>query len=678
MNIFNRNKNTKVEESTIRTELKEDVIFSGSNNTSISALFPSELSRVFDNSAVWAAVRYLSQTISTLPIHIYEKDEDRRTENYSHPVSKLLENPNPYMTKSVFFETMIINLELFGISYAEITKSSNGFPISLYPITPKDIQVSVSNGNLIYKYLPNGTELSTENLLIIMGGSITGFIPLRPIQYMNGTLELSKAGEDLQKKYLQKGTMAGGIINVPDSYNNEDKLRIKTNFDNSLSGTGNAFKTVVLSGGVSYEPLKFSAEDQQMIQTREFSIQEVARRFGVSPYVLGDLSHATFSNVEQQALQEMRTTLLPRIVKIEEALNNKLFKAKEKGKYSIKYNMDGFLRGDTATRYAAYGEALQNGWMNINEVRRKENLNPTEDGDTFFVPLNYVSRKTATNYIPNTYVSVNEEVKEEIREPIIEEEIIEKVEKPIKEELLTESYFIEERKTISTTAKKKIERLTAKMLKKELALIEENISVIESQGVSSFQELVNSAVGKISLEYTEDFQIIFNEIASSINKSLMKQLGKNTLADEEDLKSFIEKYTASFIHRHTGEIIHQIIKTAEKTTPTTAIEDFQETSENLKMNLPRDTAEEESVRSSNALIKAASISYGITKLKAVVAPDACDFCQQFNGKVFGVEGYLAAKGSEVEDGDGNKTYIKKDYSHFPLHKGCQCFISPSL
>jgi hypothetical protein len=467
--------------------------------------------------------------------------------------------------------------------------------------------------------------------------------------------------------------MAGGVINVPDTYSNEDKQRLKTSFDNTFAGVKNSFSTVVLSGGVTYEPLKFSAEDQQIIQTREFSIQEVARRFGVSPYVLGDLSHATFSNVEQQAIQELRTTLLPRIVKIEEALNNKLFSEKDRKKYSVKYNMDAFLRGDTSSRYAAFGLALQNGWMNINEVREREDLNPVDNGDTFFVPLNYVSRATATNYIPANYVSGNEE----IAEPKVEE-IIEKVTEPIKEELLTESFYIQERKDISATAKKKIERLTAKMLKQELALMDENISVIGSQGVTSFKELINSNVGRIAIEYTEQFQTIFNEISLSINKSLMKQLGKDALANEEDLKNFIEKYTASFIHRHTGEIVHQMLNTAEKTTPETAEEDFKETASNLKINLPRETSEEESVRSSNAIIKAASIGYGLTKLKAVVDPDACDFCQQFSGKVFGVEGYLVKKGSEVEDSDGNKTYIKKDYSHFPLHRSCQCVITPSI
>lgn len=673
MNIFTKYKNKKEE---VKEAVVNESTFIVSNNSAISTLMPSELSRVFENSAVWGAVRYLSQTVSTLPVHIYKKENEKRTISYEHPVCKLLEEPNPYMTKSVFFETMMINLELFGIAYAEITFSSNGYPISMYPIAPKDIQIIASDGKLIYKYLPNGTEILVSNLLIIMGSSTNGFLPLQPIRYMNGTLESSKAGDELQKRYLEKGTMAGGVITVPDSYSTEDKMRLKTAFDTSFAGVKNSFSTVVLSGGVTYEPLKFSAEDQQIIQTREFSIQEVARRFGVSPYVLGDLSHATFSNVEQQALQELRTTLLPRIVKLEEALNHKLFSTKDRSKYSIKYNMDAFLRGDTQTRYAAFGVAVQNGWMNINEVREKEDLNPVEDGDTFFVPLNYVSRKTASNYIPANYSIATEEV--EVKLDKVEEPIIEEIKEPLEEELLTEEYFVEERREISASSKKKIERLTAKMMKAELALIDDNISMIEAQGVNPFKDFVNSSIGSVGLEYTEEFKAIFNEIATSINKSLMKQLGKETISNEDDLKEFIEKYTASFIHRHSGSIVHELIHTAEKTTPATAVEDFQETSSNLKMNLPRETAEEESVRSSNALIKAACIGYGITKLKAVVAPDACDFCQQLEGKVFGVEGYLITKVNDIEDGRGNVTHVKKNYSHFPIHKGCNCFVSPSL
>ncbi len=662
MKLFNK---TKQENNLTQKNPINESIFFGDSSSTISALFPSELSKFFGNSAVWAAVRYLSQTISTFPIHVYEKDQKNRNINYEHPVAKLLDSPNKYMTKSTFFETMIINLELFGIAYAEITYSSNNYPINILPISPRDINISAENGKLIYKYSPTGENIPSEKLLIIMGSSANGFLPLNPIEYMSSLLESTKAGEDLQKRYLQRGTIIGGIINVPDSFTIEDKRRIKTNFDNSFGGN-NAYSNVILSNGISYEPLKFSAEDQQLIQTREFNIQEVARRFGVSPYVLGDLSHATFSNVEQQALQELRTTLLPRIVKIEEALNSKLFSTKEKSKYSIKFNMDGFLRGDTKNRYDAYGIAIQNGWMNINEVRALENLNPVDDGNTFFVPLNYVSREIATKYIPANYSQTTQ--KEEV----------EKLKEEIKEELLTESYFIEERKEISYSSKKKIERLTSKMLKKEIEEIERQLPVLNSQGIQFFQNEVNSSIGKISLEYLAGFKEIFNEIASQINQSLMKQLSKDELSNEDNLKEFIEKYTSSFIHRHSGKIVHEIIKTAEKTTPELAEKDFKETINTLKQDLPRETAEEESIRSSNALIKATCIGYGITKLKAVVSPDACDFCKQLEGKTFGVEGNLISKGSSMKDSEGNIIEVKKNYSHFPIHKGCKCFISPSL
>lgn len=662
MKLFNK---TKQENHSNKKNTIKEATFFGDSNLTISALFPSQLSKVFGNSAVWAAVRYLSQTISTFPIHLYEKDKENRKINYEHPVSNLLNTPNKYMTKSTFFETMIINLELFGIAYAEITFSSNNYPLSVFPIAPNDIYVSVENGTLTYTYTPTGDKIPSENLLIIMGSSTSGFFPLKPIHYMDNLLDSTRAGEELQKRYLERGTIIGGVINVPDSYSNEDKRRLKTNFDTSFGGN-NAYSSVVLSNGVTYEPLKFSAEQQQLIQTREFNIQEVARRFGVSPYVLGDLSHATFSNVEQQALQELRTTLLPRIIKIEEALNNKLFSNKDKRRYSIKFNMDGFLRGDTKNRYEAYGNAIQNGWMNINEVRALENLNPVDDGNTFFVPLNYVSREVATKYIPANYSQT------------AQKEEVETVKEEIKEELLTESYFIEERREISFSSKKKIERLTSKMLKKEIEEIERQLPVLNSQGIQTFKNEVNSSIGKISLEYSDEFKEIFNEISVKINKSLMKQLSKDKLSDEESLKEFIEKYTSSFIHRHSGNIVHAIIKTSEKTTPAEAENDFKETINKLKQDLPRETAEEESVRSSNAFIKAAAIGYGLTKLKAVVAPDACDFCKQLEGKVFGVEGNLISKGNTMVDSEGNKVEVKKNYSHFPIHKGCKCFISPSL
>ncbi len=676
MGLFNRKSKNQVNEA-VNTGMKESqtLVLKDNSFVSVSALYPNELD-VLNNSAVWSAVRYISTGISTLPLHTFKKSGKIRDIDTTHPVSKVLSTPNPYMTKSVFMEVMTLNLELFGVSYAEISWTENTmkkYPKMLLPISPRDIQVNALEGDLNYLYIPTGQYIAKENLLIILGSSLNGFLPLNPIKYMNSSLELAKAGEKLQQRYFEKGTMMGGVITVPKDFGLEEKQRIKTSFDGAFSGVHNSYGTVVLNDGVKYEPIKFSAEDNQLLESRNFTIQDVARRFGVSPYSLGDLSHATFSNVEQQALNDLKHTFLPRIVKFEEAMNQKLFTLKDRDTFYVKFSMEGMLRGDTATRYNAYNIALQTGFLTRNEARAFEDLNPIEGADTLFVPLNMVSMDTAKNYVPQGYIPVGEAVKVQHETDTIEE-AVEVVEEEI--QVLDEAFYLNERAKITASSKAQIERLLRKMLKQEIELLKTEIETLPQVGKEGFKDNYFKGVKAISLEYTDAFNAIFNDIATRLNPIIAKELNKTDLTSAADIETFVNNYTSTFIHRHSGKIVGDIYKAVERSTEDTLTADIEEITDNWKINLPAETREEESVRATNALTKTLFVAYGVTKMKSVAMGDACPICKKLDGKIVSVEGSFIDRDSNFEDEEGNVVRYRKSYSHPPFHKGCQCQIAP--
>lgn len=670
MGLFNRKSKNVVNEAVETVKENRELVLTDNSFVSISALYPNELD-ILNNSAVWSAVRYISSGISTLPLHTFRKNGKIREIDTTHPVSKILTNPNPFMTKSVFMEVMSINLELFGVAYAEITWTENTlkkYPKMLLPIAPRDIQVNAVDGDLHYLYVPTGQYIKKENLLIVLGSSLNGFLPINPIKYMKSSLDLAKAGEKLQQRYFEKGTMMGGIITVPKDFGLEEKQRIKTSFDSAFTGVHNSYGTVVLNDGVKYEPIKFNAEDNQLLESRNFTIQDVARRFGVSPYSLGDLSHATFSNVEQQALNDLKHTFLPRIVKFEEAINHKLFSQKDKETFYVKFSMEGMLRGDTATRYNAYNIALQTGFLTRNEIRAFEDLNPIENADTLFVPLNMVNLKTANDFVPQGYVGVGEAVEKKTElEPIVEE---------IK--ILDEAYYIGERVKITNASKAQIEKLVRKMLKREIDLLQTEIQALPTKGLEGFKKDYSSQVHTIANEYREAFNVIFADIANRLNPIIAQELNKQNITSADEISKFVDNYTSSFIHRHSGKIVGDVYKAVERSTEDTITADLESVTDEWKMNLPAQTRDEESVRSTNAFTKTLFIAYGITKMRSVAMGDACPICRKLDGKIVSIEGSFINKDETFNDEEGNVVHYRKNYSHPPYHKGCQCSVAPEV
>lgn len=349
------------------------------------------------HTVVFACVRVLSEALAQLPLHVYEYTENGKERAIKHPLYFLLhDQPNPEMTSFIFRETLMSHLLIYGNAFSQIIRNGRGDVMGLYPLTPDRMKVDCDDKNrLIYRYSrydeanPNLKEqgeiiLPAEQVLHIAGLGFDGLVGYSSIAMAKNAIGISLACEEYGSTFFANGASPSGILEHPGVIKDPEKVR--QGWQNAY-GSGNAHKVAVLEEGMKYQPISIPNNEAQFLETRKFQVEEIARLYRVPLHMIGDLEHATFSNIEQQSLEFVKYTLDPWLVRWEQSLQKSLFSDSEKGKYFIKFNVEGLLRGDYASRMQGYSIARQNGWMSANDIRTLENMNliPKEEGGDLYL-----------------------------------------------------------------------------------------------------------------------------------------------------------------------------------------------------------------------------------------------------------------------------------------------------
>lgn len=368
-------------------------------------------------TAVYACVRILSETIASLPLHVYRYTEGGKTKDTEHALYTLLhDEPNPDMTSFVFRETLMSHLLIWGNAYSQILRDRSGQVIGLYPLLPDQMSVHRSEkGKLFYVYNryeednPNFQEkgsivLSQEEVLHIPGLGFDGLIGYSPIALAKNAVGMTLACEEYGASFFGNGANPGGVLEHPGIL--KDPAKVRDSWNAVYQGTRNAHKVAVLEEGMSYKQIGIPPEEAQFLETRKFQINEIARLFRIPPHMVGDLEKSSFSNIEQQSLEFVKYTLDPWVVRFEQALKKSLLLPEEKKTHFIKFNVDGLLRGDYQSRMNGYAIGRQNGWLSTNDIRKLEELNPIppeEGGDLYLINGNMTKLKDAGGFMKDNH-----------------------------------------------------------------------------------------------------------------------------------------------------------------------------------------------------------------------------------------------------------------------------------
>nr|DAV96367.1 MAG TPA: Portal [Caudoviricetes sp.] len=342
-------------------------------------------------TAVYACVRILAEAVASLPLHVYEyQDDGGKKLVHDHPLYYLLhDEPNPEMTSFVFRETLMSHLLIWGNAYAQIIRDGAGRVLGLYPLLPDKMEVQRDDkGNIYYVYSRNSDEnpmfkeygnikLKAEDVFHIPGLGFDGLIGYSPIAMAKNAVGMTLACEEYGASFFANGANPGGVLEHPGVL--KDPSKVRESWNSVYRGVSNAHKIAVLEEGMKYQQIGIPPEEAQFLETRKFQINEIARLYRIPPHMVGDLDKSSFSNIEQQSLEFVKYTLDPWVIRWEQSLQRSLLLPGEKGKYFIKLNVDGLLRGDYQSRMNGYAVGRQNGWFSANDIREMENMNPIPD-----------------------------------------------------------------------------------------------------------------------------------------------------------------------------------------------------------------------------------------------------------------------------------------------------------
>ena len=335
-------------------------------------------------SAVYACVRVIAETVASLPLHVYHYTSSGKEKSLDHPLYPVLhDEPNSEMTSFVWRETMLTHLLLWGNAYSQIIRSGRGKIIGLYPLLPDKMQVDRdASGMLIYEYTTRDSKLvrlKPVDILHIPGLGFDGVMGYSPIALEKNAIGLGIAAEEYGSKFFAHGATPSGVLTHPNTVKNPSALRESWNA--AYGGSSNTGKVAILEENMKFERISMPNNEAQFLESRKFQVNEICRIYRVPPHMIGDLEHATFSNIEHQSISFAMHTIRPWLVRMEQSLNRALFSDKEKGVYYVRFNIDGLMRGSYKERMEGYAIGRQNGWLSANDIRELENMNPIEKAD---------------------------------------------------------------------------------------------------------------------------------------------------------------------------------------------------------------------------------------------------------------------------------------------------------
>ena len=341
-------------------------------------------------SAVWAAMRLLSESISTLPVGVFRKENNGDNTEINTDLAFLIKyQPNSYQNKITFYEKIIMDMLSDGNSYVKIVRNGAGRVIELLPINYSDVEIYTLENKLYYSDEKTGETYDSENILhfkMITGPD--GIKGLSPIEQCKNAIGWGMDVQEYSSTFFKNGGKLSGILESDRALSEQAIDRLRNSFNSNYGTLSGSNQTAVLEEGLKYKSISVTPDQAQFLASRQFSVEEVARIFGIPPHLLRDLSKSSFNNIEMQSQEFVSYSLMPYITKIELEMSLKLFRKNVIGREYIKFNVNGLLRGNVKDRADYYKTAITNGWMSVNEVRQKEDLNRIEDGDNNYLQMN--------------------------------------------------------------------------------------------------------------------------------------------------------------------------------------------------------------------------------------------------------------------------------------------------
>ncbi|KHO36830.1 phage portal protein [Clostridium tetani] len=388
--LFRRNMINKTEEISIND--KELLKWLGINVEDIDIQGKNSLKQ----ATVFGCIRVLSDTVSKLPIKIYQ-NKDGIKKVADHYLGSLLKlRPNPYMSASDFWKCVEVQRNIYGNAYVALDFNNRGQVTGLSPLDSSKMQIFVDDVGLLnssnkiwYIYTDNlghKIKFKSDELLHFKGLTTDGIVGLSVIDQLKHLIQNGKSSEEYINKFFKNGLQVKGLVQYVGDLNHEAEETFIKEFERMSSGLKNAHRIAMLPLGYQFQPISQKLVDAQFLENSQLTIRQIAAMFGVKMHQLNDLDRATHTNIAEQQRGFYIDTLQSILTMYEQELAYKLFLITEIRKgYYIKFNVDAILRADIKTRYESYRIGIQGGFITANEVRQLEEKEALPGGDKLLI-----------------------------------------------------------------------------------------------------------------------------------------------------------------------------------------------------------------------------------------------------------------------------------------------------
>jgi HK97 family phage portal protein len=345
-------------------------------------------------SAVYSCIYVLSSSLAQLPLHVMRRQGNNIEAAKDHPAYWLLhDEPNPWQTSYKWRETLQGQVLGWGNGYTEVVRSPRGELRELVSHKPWSSQL-VQNGNRwVYATLDDTGQpraVALDDMIHVRALGSDGRTGISPIRQHAETIGLGLAAQRYGKEFFTGGGRPTGLVTVKNQLEKASWERLKTAWNSAVGRLkASENKTLMLPADLDYKSITVPPEDAQFLETRKLNRSEIAGIFNVPAHMINDLDKATFSNISEQAIQFVRHTMMPWVVNWEQELNRRIFtRAERAAGYYVKFNLAGLLRGTAKERAEFYHYAITDGWMDRNEVRALEDMNPRDGLSEMLVSVN--------------------------------------------------------------------------------------------------------------------------------------------------------------------------------------------------------------------------------------------------------------------------------------------------
>lgn len=633
---------------------------------------------------VYACVRVLAESVSTLPLKLYrELEHGSKGKMPGKELSKynlMHRKPHPNITTSKWLNLLVTHTATTGNHYSEVVRDAAGGIAYLLPWSPSRTEVKTSPaGKLCYELTQtDGTArvVMAEDMLHFTVFTWDGINGISPITKAREAVGLAQAAEEFGARFYGNGAHPGLVVTTDANaqYEKEDWDRLKTDINKNYAGLSNAHNALILSGGMKAEEVGIPPQDAQYIETRRYQKAEIASIYRVPLHMIQEVSGSTSwgSGIHEMTQGFVNNTLRPWLVMIEQVLNDILLTPAEKEDYFFEFRVEGLLRGDPEARSKYYDSMIQNQAMTPNEIRRLEGMNWVEWGDEPVRQENIFGKEDGPP------VDGDDEEKKSDCGCGVDHRGADTDITSLDD---FEMRAAKTRPAIQASYADMIADAMARVLKKERS----QVTKAAERSMRTKQSLV-----KWIEEYYETHPETVTEMTGPAMRALAKAVGTQAMVEigeewktDAELREWVDGFIASFSLSYSRSNRTQLIQVIEDSEPVMVEENigirFDEwliAATAVALTRSEKIGAAESTKLGEKFAHEVWRANGITKVRWVnTGGDSCPYCKSLNNRVVGIEKAFIREGEDFKP-DGAETPLTPSMDVYspPAHGGCVCTL----